>query len=150
VQGAIRDDGTFSVDLHSARHQIDFAGLPVGYSVASVKSGDRDITQQGITVGNSDVADIVITLNPPRKLATVKGKITGLTQEKFGSTSVVMTGPTFNKWVADVQQDATFQFDAVVPGLYTLTLNGVPDFKPITVVVEGFETYEVTVAVPRP
>jgi len=150
VQGAISDNGTFSVDLHSARHQIDFAGLPVGYSVASVKAGDRDITQQGITVGNSDVADIVITLNPPRKLATVKGKITGLTQEKFGSTSVVMTGPTFNKWNADVQQDATFQFHAVVPGLYTLSLNGVPEFKPMTIVVEGFETYDVTVTVPRP
>jgi hypothetical protein len=61
-----------------------------------------------------------------------------------------MVGPTFNKGQADIQQDGTFQFDAVVPGLYTLTLNGVPNFKPMTVVVEGFETYEVTVAVPQP
>ena len=150
VQGKINDDGTFNVELHSARHQIDFAGLPVGYSLASVKVGDRDVTQQGIIVGNTDVTDVVITMTAPRNLATVKGKISGLPQEKFASTSVVMTGPTFNKGVADVQQDGTFQFDRVVPGLYTLTLNGVPDFKPMTVVVEGFETYEVTVTVPRP
>jgi hypothetical protein len=148
VQGKINDDGTFNVDLHAARHQIDFAGLPAGYSLASIKVGDRDVTQQGITVGNADVTDIVVTMNAPRHLATVKGKITGLPPEKFASTAVVMVGPTFNKGLADVEQDGSFQFDAVVPGLYQLTLNGVPDFPPMTVVVEGFETYQVNVAVP--
>ena len=41
VGGKINEDGTFSVDLHSALHQIDFAGLPVGYSLASVKIASR-------------------------------------------------------------------------------------------------------------
>jgi hypothetical protein len=150
VQGKINDDGTFSVELHAARHQIDFAGLPVGYSLASIKVGDRDVTAQGITVGNADVPDVLITMNAPKKLATVKGKITGLPRERFAATAVVMTGPTFNKGLADVEQDGSFQFDAVVPGLYTLSLNGVPEFKPITVVVEGFDTYEVSVTVPSP
>jgi hypothetical protein len=148
VQGKINDDGTFNVELHATTHQIDFAGLPVGYSVASVKLGDKDVTQQGITVGNADVDNILITLNAPKKLATVKGKITGLARDRFPSAAVVMTGPTFNKGLADIEQDGSFQFDAVVPGLYTLSLNGVPEFKPITVVVEGFETYEVAVTVP--
>jgi hypothetical protein len=148
VPGKINDDGTFNVELHSTTHQIDFAGLPVGYSLASVKMGDRDVTQQGVIVGGADVTDVLITLNAPKKLATVKGKITGLARDRYASTAVVMTGPTFNRGQADVQQDGSFQFDAVVPGLYTLSLNGVPEFRPITVVVEGFETYEVAVAVP--
>jgi len=148
VQGKINDDGTFNVELHSARHQIDFAGLPAGYSLASIKVGDRDVTQQGITVGTTDVADVLVTMNSPKHLATVKGKITGLAKERFASAAVVMTGPTFNKGLADIEQDGSFQFDAVVPGLYTLSLNGVPEFKPITVVVEGFDTYEVAVNVP--
>jgi hypothetical protein len=148
VQGKINDDGTFNVELHSARHQIDFAGLPAGYSLASIKIGDRDVTQQGITVGNADVTDVVVMMNQPKHLATVKGKITGLAKERYGSTIVVMTGPTFNQGKADVEQDGSFVFDAVVPGLYTLSLNGVPEFKPITVVVEGFDTYEVAVNVP--
>jgi hypothetical protein len=148
VPGKINNDGTFNVELHSTTHQIDFAGLPVGYSLASVKMGDRDVTPQGIVVGNSDVADVLITLNAPKKLATVTGKITGLARERYASTGVVMTGPTFNRGQADVEQDGSFRFDAVVPGLYTLSLNGVPEFKPITVVVEGFDTYEVAVTVP--
>jgi hypothetical protein len=148
VPGKINEDGTFNVELHSTTHQIDFSGLPVGYSLASVKMGDRDVTPQGVIVGGSDVTDVLITLNAPRKLATVKGKITGLARERYASTGVVMTGPTFNRGQADVEQDGSFQFDAVVPGLYTLSLNGVPEFKPITVVVEGFDTYEVPVTVP--
>jgi hypothetical protein len=147
VGGKINEDGTFSVDLHSTLHQIDFAGLPVGYTVASVKVASKDVTEQGILVGDADVSDVLITLNAPRRLAVVKGKITGLPANRFGSTGVVLTGPTFNRGQADVQQDGTFQFDAVVPGLYKLTLNGIPEFAPLTVIVDGFGTFEVNVAV---
>ena len=148
VSGKVHDDGTFSVDLHSTQHQIDFAGLPVGYSLASVKAGDRDVTQQGIVVGNADISDVLITMNAPRHLATVKGKITGLPQDRFASTGVVLTGPTFNKMQADVEQTGSFQFDAVVPGAYRLSLNGVPEFQPLNVIIDGFGTYEVSVTVP--
>jgi hypothetical protein len=147
VSGKISNDGTFAVDLHSTQHQIDFSGLPAGYSLASVKVGGQDTTAQGITVTNADVSDVVITMNAPRKLAVVKGKITGLPPSQYGSTAVVMTGPTFTRGQADVQPDGTYQFDAVVPGLYRLVLDGVPNFKPMTVVVEGFDTYQVDVAV---
>jgi len=148
VPGKISDDGTFAVELHSTQHQIDFSGLPVGYSLASVRVGGQDTTAAGISVANTDVSDVVITLNAPKKLAVVKGKITGLPSSRYSTTAVVMTGPTFNTGQADVQPDGTYQFDAVVPGLYRLTLNGVPNFKPMTVVVEGFDTYQVDVAVP--
>jgi len=148
VGGKINDDGTFSVDLHAARHQIDFAGLPVGYSLASVKVDGKDTTQQGIVVGNADVSDVVITLNAPKHLAVVKGKITGLPAESFASTGVVLIGPTFNKLQADVEPDGNFEFPAVVPGAYRLTLTGVQNVAPITVNVDSFSTFVVNVVVP--
>jgi hypothetical protein len=147
VTAKISEEGTFSVDLHSTRHQIDFAGLPAGYTVASVKVDNQDVAREGILVGNSDVSNVVITLNAPKHLAIVEGKISGLAPDRFASTEVVLTGPTFNRSQADVEQDGSFRFDAVVPGLYRLTLNGVPQLAPITVVVDGFRTYEVPVAV---
>jgi len=147
VTAKISEEGTFSVDLHSTRHQIDFAGLPAGYTVASVKVDNQDVAREGILVGNSDVSNVVITLNAPKHLAIVEGKISGLAPDRFASTEVVLTGPTFNRSQADVEQDGSFRFDAVVPGLYRLTLKGVPELAPITVVVDGFRTYEVPVAV---
>jgi len=150
VPGKINEDGTFSVDLHSARQQIDFAGLPAGYTVASVKVGNQDVTQQGIVVGSSDISEVLITLNAPRHLATIKGKVTGLEASRFASTAAVLTGPTFNRGQADVEQDGSFQFDAVVPGTYRLTLNGVPQLLPITINVDSFGTFEVPVNVPSP
>ena len=148
VSGTIHDDGTFAVELHSAQHQIDFAGLPVGYSLASVKIDGRDTTQQGVVVGNADVSEVVITVNAPRHLAVVKGTITGLPQERFASTAVVLIGPTFNKLQADVEQSGAFEFPAVVPGVYRLSLSGVPEVAPITIVVDSFRTFEVPVVVP--
>jgi hypothetical protein len=154
VGGKIHDDGTFSVELHSARHQIDFAGLPVGYSLASVRMGGQDMTQQGIVVNKADVSDVVITVNAPTKLASIRGKVTGLPQEKFNSTILELTGPTFTTLHADVQQDATFEFPVVVPGLYKLSLKGIgadaqlPEMAPLTVVVDSFRTVDVLINVP--
>lgn len=148
VGGKINEDGTFSVDLHSARHQIDFAGLPVGYSLASVKIGDQDATQQGILVGNTDVKDVLITLNAPKHLAVIKGTVKGLPADRFASTGVVLTGPTFNKLQADIEQNGAFEFPAVVPGTYRLSLNGVPELSPITINVDSFGTFEVPIVVP--
>jgi len=156
VGGTINLDGTFKVDLHSAQHQIDFAGLPVGYSLATVRVGDRDVTREGITVRDGDVSDVVITVNAPTRLASIRGKITGLPRDKFASTIIELTGPTFTREHADVQQDATFEFPKVVPGVYRLTLKGIPDqasvppMPPYTVVVDGFRAFEVSLTVPEP
>ena len=101
-------------------------------------------------IGASDISDVLITLNTPKQLAVVKGKITGLEPSRFASTAVVLTGSTFNRGQADVEQDGSFQFDAVVPGTYRLTLNGVPGLRPITINVDSFGTFEVPVIVPSP
>ena len=149
VGGNINPDGTFSVELHSATHQIDFAGLPVGYSLASVRVAS-EAAPAGIVVRNADVSDVLVTVNAPTRLAVVRGKISGLPQDRFSSTVVEMAGPTFNRLQADVQPDATFEFPAVVPGLYRLTLGGVPQLAPVTVIVDSFRTFDVSVAVPSP
>jgi hypothetical protein len=154
VGGKISENGTFSVELHSTRHQIDFAGLPIGYSLATVKIGNEDMTQRGIVVGNQDVSDVVITVNAPTRLATIRGKVTGLPANRFTDTIVELIGPTFNRLHADIQQDATFEFPTVVPGLYKLVLKGIgaeaqlPEMAPTTLVVDAFRTFEVSIAVP--
>ena len=147
VGGEIKPDGTFSVQLHAARHDVDFAGLPVGYSVVSVRVGSQDATD-GIAVGNSDIANVVITLDAPRRLAVVKGRVTGLPPGRFGSTIVEMAGPIYNRLQADIQLDGAFEFPAVTPGLYRLTLSGVPELSPMMIAVDGPRTFEVQVAVP--
>jgi hypothetical protein len=147
VSGTIKPDGTFSVQLHAAQHEIDFAGLPVGYSVASVRVGSRD-APQGIIIGNADVSDVVITLNAPRNLAVVRGKVSGLPAARFASTAVELAGPVYNRLQADLQPDGSFEFPAVTPGLYRLTLRGVAELAPVLVAVDGARTFEVSVAVP--
>jgi hypothetical protein len=149
VSASVKQDGTFEVDLHDANHQLDFAGLPVGYYVTSVRVGSQD-GSKGIVVKNADVSNVVITLEAPRRLAVLRGRITGLAPGRYASTIVDLAGPIFNRLQADVQQDGTFEFPAVTPGLYTLTLPGVEALKPMTVVIDGPNAFTVNVTVPSP
>src|SRR5262249_16173936 len=85
VPATINPDGTFTVQLHAATHEVDVAGLPIGYSLASVRIGSADASK-GITVTNKDISDVVITLQAPERLAVVKGRISGLAPSRFSST----------------------------------------------------------------
>lgn len=143
----INPDGTFTVQLHADTHQIDVAGLPVGYSVASVQMGGRPVTS-GIQVGTKDLSDLVITLDVPQRLASVRGHVTGLAASRFASTGVTLTGPIMGALQSTVRPDGTFEFPAVIPGLYTVTLNSVPEFSPMLVAVDSADAFDVTVAVP--
>jgi hypothetical protein len=139
--------GAFTVQLHSAMHQIDVAGLPVGYSLASVKIGAQDATR-GLRVQDADISDVVITVNAPQHLAKLKGQITGIAPERMRLTTITLAGPVVGILETVAKPDGSFEFPTVVPGLYTLALPEVETFKPIDVVLDSPDTFTVSVAVP--
>jgi len=146
VAATIKPDGTFTTRLHSARHRVDVAGMPGGYSLASVRVGSTDVTE-GLTVGNSDVSGVVITVSAPRELPRVGGQITGLAPSRAKPARVEMTGPIVGKVQATVQKDGSFTFGAMTPGRYDLRVPDVPDLTPISVVV-GWDDVNVPLSVP--
>jgi hypothetical protein len=107
VSVKINPDGTFSTPLHSARHRIEMAGMPGGYSIASVHAGSEDVTQ-GLVVGNADVSGVVITVAAPRVLPHVRGKITGLSNARLSSAKVEMTGPIVGSLESAVRPYGSF------------------------------------------
>jgi len=143
----INADGTFVAQLHSDTHQVTVNGLPIGYSLASVRVGTQDASK-GIVVGNKEVSDVVITLNAPQKLAVIRGKITGLAPSRYPATQVELTGQIVGGLRASVRSDGTFEFPAVLPGLYTLKLKSVPEFSSMLVTADSADTFNVTVTVP--
>ena len=143
----INPDGTFSTRLHSARHRIDLAGMPSGYSLSSVRIGSQDASE-GFVMGNADVSGMVITVAAPRSLPRVHGRITGLANARLSSTKVQMTGPIIGSLETPVRQDGSFEFAAATPGMYSLRLAQVPELAPFPVVVTWSDA-EVHVVVPR-
>jgi hypothetical protein len=65
VPGSINPDGTFIARLHAARHRVEVGGLPVGYSLKSVRVESREALEEGFVVGDADVSGIVITIAAP-------------------------------------------------------------------------------------
>jgi hypothetical protein len=146
VNVKINPDGTFSTPLHSARHRIEMAGMPGGYSIASVRAGSEDVSQ-GLVVGNADVSGVVITIAAPRVLPHLRGKVTGLSNARLSSAKVEVTGPIVGSLETAVRPDGSFEFATTTPGMYSLRLLQVPELKPMNVVV-SWEDTDVQVVVP--
>jgi hypothetical protein len=134
VEGTINPDGTFAARLHSARHRVELAGMPVGYSVVSVHVGSQNASET-VFVGNSDLSNVLITVGAPRDLPHVRGRITGLANTRLSSTKAQLTGPIVGTLETAIRPDGMFEFPAVTPGMYRLTLSQVPELKPMSVVV---------------
>jgi hypothetical protein len=147
VSATLNPDGTFSARLQPARHRVDLAGMTVGYEVSSVRIGSQDATE-GFAVGNADVSGLVITVAAPIRLPKIHGTITGLPPTRYASTKVEVTGEINGSLQASIQPDGSFEFPTVIPGLYRLKLTQVPELPTMNVVVAGWDTTEVKVAVP--
>ena len=146
VGASIDPDLTFSARLHSTRHQVELAGMPVGYSVVSIRTGSADASQ-GLVVSNADISGVVITVSAPRHLPRMRGHIAGLRGARSSSTKVQLTGPIVGSLEASVGQDGSFEFPAMIPGLYSLKLSDISGFAPVNVVVTWNDA-EVQLAVP--
>lgn len=147
VSGTVNPDGTFAVQLHGSKHLVDLAGLPVGYSLDTVRVGGKE-AKEGIVVDERDVSNVVITVNAPERLAQVRGRISGLPESRLNSTTAELSGPIVGKLRAKVQPDGSFDFPVVTPGLYQLTLSEVPDLAPMTLVIDSPRIFDVPVVVP--
>jgi hypothetical protein len=149
VDSTIHPDGTFTVQLHAATHEPVMAGLPIGYSIASVRIGTRDVTK-GITVGKTDISDVMITLDTPQDLAAIKGKVSGLAPSRYATTRVEIKGPVtiIGSMQTNIREDGTFEFPAVTPGSYSLSLTSVPEFTPLILNLDSTDTANVSVVVP--
>jgi len=114
--------------------------------VTSVRAGSNDVTK-GLVVGNSDISGVVINVGAPKQLPRMRGRVTGLPAARLSSTKVEITGPIIGAVEAPIQQDGSFAFAALTPGLYKLRLLQVPEFAPMNVVVTPSDA-DVQVVVP--
>ena len=148
VSATLKPDGTFTARLHAAHHRVDLAGMPVGYTVTSVRLGNQDATE-GFQVANADLSGMVITVAAPSRLSKIHGTVTGLSAAQLASTKVEVAGELNSPLQSDIKPDGSFEFPAVIPGLYRLKLTQVQNFPAMNVVVADWDTTEeVKVVVP--
>ena len=137
----INPDGTFRTQLQPARHKVELAGMPGGYSLSSVRLGNQDLSQ-GVVVGSSDVTGLVITVAPPANLPKLRGRVTGIPAANLTAAKVELTGHIVGVLEAPVKQDGSFEFPAVTPGSYRVRVPQVAAV-PASIVVIGWEDTDV-------
>jgi formylglycine-generating enzyme required for sulfatase activity len=112
---------TFTADLSAGQYRASIVGLPAGYVVASVRSGNVDLSQQPIVVGASQPTRVEVTLSTatPPPWVKVSGRVTGsdlkgitaLRLSSAGSAEVLTTS---------MKADGSFEFPQVLPGKYEI------------------------------
>jgi hypothetical protein len=137
----VNADGTFRTQLQPARHKVELAGMPGGYSLSSVRLGNQDLSQ-GVVVGSGDVTGLVITVSPPANLPKLRGKVTGVPSANLTSAKVELTGHIVGALEAEVKPDGSFEFPAVTPGSYRVRVPQVASVPP-SIVVVGWEDTDV-------
>ena len=134
VIATVNSDGSFKAVVHEGRHLVDVSGLPVGYRVTSVRVGSVDASR-GISVEKADVSGVVVTLGTSRPLPRVSGRVTGLSNPGASMKVELRGRHIVLPLAAPIRADGAFDFPKVLPGLYELSLSGVPGFAPTPFVV---------------
>lgn len=141
----IKDDGTFTVKLHSAKHFPDLGGMPVDYEMTSVTRGNQNVTN-GLVVAGADVTGLVVNVAAPDKLPKLRGRVTGVPAGRPGTLRVEAEGPIIGNLQATVKADGTFDFGEVTPGAYWVKVLQFPQMEPLYVAME-WDDRDVTVDV---
>ena len=136
VGAVINADGTFTTRLHNARHGISLGGLPVGYALSSVRMGTQEVMTQGLQVSNADVTGVVLTVRTPRQLPRLTGRLAPSVGAPAGAR-VLLNGPVLTNVETTTRGDGSFEFAALPPGLYRLSLPQVPTFATRNIVVDS-------------
>jgi hypothetical protein len=134
VGSPIDADGTFRVQLQSARHEVTVAGLPSGYALDAVRLGPQDVTN-GLVVGADDISGLVVTVSARARLPRLRGTIAGAPAATLADARVELAGRVIGVLEARVQKNGSFEFPALVPGTYQVRVPQIPNLTPSYVVV---------------
>jgi hypothetical protein len=143
----VEADGTFRVQLQTARHAVALAGLPPGYSPGPIRLGSQDVTS-GLVVGADDITGLEVNVVAPARLARLRGTLGGVPASTLADARVELRGRVIGTLEARVQRDGSFEFPALTPGTYQVRVPQVPDATP-TYVVIGWTDTDLRLSAPR-
>jgi hypothetical protein len=124
----VRNDLTFSTRRHEGRYlvRLDKMTVAQGWALKAVRSGNIDVTDQGIELRRDDSIEVEVELT--RETAEISGVLTG-PRELVEDSSVIAFSSDLNKLhlpqsryvaTASVAHDGQFAIRGLPPGSYYL------------------------------
>jgi hypothetical protein len=121
----LKQDGSFQLELISPdRYNVAFNGLPEGFYVKAIRSGDADVLASGLDLMNGAGADLEVVLSP--KAGQVSGVVQNSKAQQPAPGAFVVLVPQ-EKERRDQQsyykttttdQTGSFTLKSLVPGTY--------------------------------
>jgi hypothetical protein len=121
----LKQNGTFELEkVSSDRYNVAFNGLPEGFYVKAIRSGDADVLASGLDLTNGPGADLEIILSP--KAGQVSGVVQNpKTQQPAPGATVVLIPQEKERRdqqsyykTTTTDQTGSFTIKSLVPGTY--------------------------------
>jgi hypothetical protein len=148
----------FTLEATEGDHEVKVAGLPKGYSVASVTYGSTDVLAERLRIAADEKPrDLVVRLkvSSPPPWVRVRGRLTRAGQPASAPrpTRITLTGIDIqDRFEATVRPDGSYEFPRVLPGKYNARLAPeITGLEPARLtVVENEKVDRWDIALPRP
>ena len=126
----LASDGTFKTGSYPAgSYTINISGIPGVWMMKSAMIGGRDAVTMGFELGDTDIADAVITFTD--RVPNITGTVKADGPAPLPNTTVIMIPADYRAWLASgaggrgqvtavVQSAGNFAFGRVLPGDYLL------------------------------
>jgi hypothetical protein len=137
----LASDGTFKTGAYAPGNwTISVTGIPGGWLMKSAMVNGRDATMNGFELGDTDIADVVITYTD--RVASITGTVKPDGTASLPNTTVIMITADYRAWLAGggggsraqvtsiVQPNGNYALGRLLPGDYLLA--AVPDEALIT------------------
>ncbi len=141
---------TFTAQLPPGEYRIAASGIPAGYTLKSITSGDANLQTQTLKVGTSDPPKISIQMGvaSPPPWVKLSGHMTGYSPATGFTLSSASVGETLS---ATLGPDGAFEFPKVLPGTYSGRMSPLTAANvgtSISIVVGDKDLNNILVAVP--
>ncbi len=133
-------DGTFKTSSSAAgNYTVSLTGVPGAWMMRSVMVAGRETVTMGFELGDSDVADVVITFTD--RIPSISGAVKAEGTAPLPNATVIMIPADYRAWLASgasgrgqvtaiVQPNGNYAFGRLLPGDYLLA--AVPDEALVT------------------
>ncbi len=153
VQNDSNAQSEFQANLAEGNYSIVVSDIPSGFFLKSVIAGTADLLTSPFRLPKSATPpEIVVTLgvSTPGPWVKLSGKITGTLPPGFGQFSGLnlnsnTSGSSFRTSVA---ADGTFQFPALLPGMYSVSFPILDTMLPMSIMVPNRDIAGIEIPVP--
>jgi hypothetical protein len=119
-------DGSAKTKLPEDERRMQLSGLPLGYTVKSLKYGSTDLRTSPLKLAGSEssILEVSLAIDPNVPFGNVQGRVTGIPPDAQNVRLLLSSAAAFATFETTLSAGGSFSFSKIPQGTYIPTLVG--------------------------